>query len=75
MSKFNFKKLPWSKKKIKTENIYINSALPAKGTDKFFKDLSNLESRSMHGQLPIVWKKAENFNIYDIKNNKFIDFT
>lgn len=75
MSKFNFKKLPWSKKKIKTENIFINSALPAKGTDKFFKDLSNLESRSMHGQLPIVWKKAENFNIYDIKNNKFIDFT
>ena len=26
-------------------------------------------------QLPIVWKKAKNFNVYDIKNNKFIDFT
>jgi 4-aminobutyrate aminotransferase-like enzyme len=29
----------------------------------------------MHGQLPIVWAKAKNFNIYDIAGNKFIDFT
>jgi 4-aminobutyrate aminotransferase/(S)-3-amino-2-methylpropionate transaminase len=29
----------------------------------------------MHGQLPIVWSKAKNFNIYDIAGNKFIDFT
>ena len=25
--------------------------------------------------MPIAWKKAENFNIYDLSNNKFIDFT
>ena len=29
----------------------------------------------MHGQLPIVWNKAKGFNIFDIKSNKFIDFT
>tara|TARA_B100000900_G_C20554728_1_gene706285 strand:- start:146 stop:1381 length:1236 start_codon:yes stop_codon:yes gene_type:complete len=29
----------------------------------------------MHGQLPIVWKKAKNFNIFDNAGNKFIDFT
>ena len=29
----------------------------------------------MHGQLPIVWKKAKNFNIFDHEGNKFIDFT
>ena len=29
----------------------------------------------MHGQLPIAWSKAKNFNIYDIAGNKFIDFT
>ena len=39
------------------------------------KKLSKVESRSMHGQMPIAWKKAENFNIYDLSNNKFIDFT
>lgn len=33
------------------------------------------ESRSMHGQLPIVWEKAEDFSIYDPSGNKWIDFT
>ena len=33
------------------------------------------ESRSMHGQIPVIWKAANDFNIYDIKDNKFIDFT
>ena len=37
--------------------------------------LSKFESRSMHGQLPIAWSKAKDFNIYDIAGNKFIDFT
>jgi 4-aminobutyrate aminotransferase-like enzyme len=29
----------------------------------------------MHGQLPIAWSRAKDFNIYDIAGNKFIDFT
>jgi 4-aminobutyrate aminotransferase-like enzyme len=29
----------------------------------------------MHGQIPIAWDKAKNFNIFDIAGNKFIDFT
>tara|TARA_B100000780_G_scaffold264088_1_gene218460 strand:+ start:10639 stop:11871 length:1233 start_codon:yes stop_codon:yes gene_type:complete len=29
----------------------------------------------MHGQLPLVWDSASNFNIYDAAGNKFIDFT
>ena len=29
----------------------------------------------MHGQLPIIWSKAENFSIFDVAGNKFIDFT
>jgi 4-aminobutyrate aminotransferase-like enzyme len=29
----------------------------------------------MHGQMPIAWDKAKNFNIFDIAGNKFIDFT
>ena len=37
--------------------------------------LSKIEPRSMHGQLPIAWKKAKGFNVIDIYGNKFIDFT
>ena len=63
------------KKKIKTKNISILTSIPAPGTKKLMKELSEVESRSMHGQVPIAWSKAKNFNIYDIAGNKFIDFT
>jgi len=60
---------------IKTKNRHIFTKIPAPGTNTLMKNLSKVESRSMHGQLPIVWNKAVNFSIYDIAGNKFIDFT
>ena len=63
------------KKIIRTKNIRILTKIPAPGTSQLFKKLSKVESRSMHGQLPIAWSKAKNYNIYDIAGNKFIDFT
>ena len=61
--------------KIKKKNRIIYTSIPAPGTEKILKKLKAIESRSMHGQMPIVWKKAKNFNVYDIAGNKFIDFT
>ena len=29
----------------------------------------------MHGQMPIVWDRAEGFQVYDKWGNKWIDFT
>ena len=63
------------KKIIRTKNIRILTKIPAPGTNQLFNKLSKVESRSMHGQLPIAWSKAKNYNIYDIAGNKFIDFT
>ncbi len=60
---------------IKTKNRYIFTKIPAPGTNKLFRKISKFESRSMHGQIPIAWSKAKNFNIFDIAGNKFIDFT
>ena len=60
---------------IKTKNRFIQTSIPAPGTKNLFKSLSQVESRSMHGQMPIAWDKAKNFNIFDIAGNKFIDFT
>lgn len=60
---------------IKTKNRHINTKIPAPGSTKILQNLSRYESRSMHGQMPIIWKKAVDYNIYDISNNKFIDFT
>ena len=63
------------KKIVKTKNITITTSIPAPGTSQLMKRLSKVESKSMHGQLPIAWSKAKDFNIYDIAGNKFIDFT
>lgn len=62
-------------KKIKTKNRLIKSAIPAPGTSKILKRLRKNEVRSMHGQLPIIWNSAKGFNVFDIKGNKYIDFT
>jgi len=29
----------------------------------------------MHGQLPLIWDRAEDYNVYDAAGNKWIDFT
>ena len=60
---------------VKTKNRIINSAIPAPGTKEILQRLDKIESRSMHGQLPLVWDKAEGFNVYDHLGNKWIDFT
>ena len=72
-----YKFLTYSKpvKSIRTKFRNINTSIPAPGTNKILKHLYLSESRSMQGQLPIVWKRAKDFAVYDISNNKFIDFT
>jgi 4-aminobutyrate aminotransferase / (S)-3-amino-2-methylpropionate transaminase / 5-aminovalerate transaminase len=45
------------------------------GNMDIFKTLEKYESRSMHGQLPVVWSKAKNDTIWDINGKKYIDFT
>ena len=48
---------------IRTKNIYIKTKIPAPGTKQLLNNLEKNEARSMHGQLPIAWSKAKNFNI------------
>ena len=60
---------------IKTQNRLIKTRIPAPGTNKILKSLEKSESRSMQGQMPIVWSKADGHSMFDIAGNKFIDFT
>jgi 4-aminobutyrate aminotransferase / (S)-3-amino-2-methylpropionate transaminase / 5-aminovalerate transaminase len=75
MKKYNISVDPIPVPKIKTKYRNINTDIPAVGTKDILDRLSKVESRSMHGQLPIVWNKAENFSVFDIAGNKWIDFT
>ena len=62
-------------KSIKTKNRLINTKIPAPGTREILERLDSVESRSMHGQLPIIWEKAKGHNVYDKAGNCWIDFT
>ena len=75
MAQHTFSFLPQEVPEITTEHRLIKTSIPAAGTAEVFERLSKVESRSMHGQLPIVWDKAEDFSVYDIAGNKWIDFT
>ena len=44
---------------IKTKNRHIFKKVPAVGTSALMSRLSKIESRSMHGQMPIAWKKGK----------------
>jgi 4-aminobutyrate aminotransferase / (S)-3-amino-2-methylpropionate transaminase / 5-aminovalerate transaminase len=72
---YHFSRTPKKVKKIRTKFRSIQTEIPCKGTSEVLDALDLYESRSMHGQIPIVWDAAKNYNIFDLKGNKFIDFT
>jgi 4-aminobutyrate aminotransferase-like enzyme len=57
------------------KEVLIRSNVPAPGTVSLINLLKKKEPRSMHGQLPIIWSKAKGHSVYDIANNRYIDFT
>lgn len=75
MEKHNFQIEPVDVPKIQTKHRSINSPMPAPGTVSILANLAKYESRSMHGQLPIVWKRASDCYVFDIAENRLIDFT
>jgi len=75
MSNYQFSLKPQKVPLVKTKYRLIQTKIPAPGTAKLLRRLQKVESRSMHGQLPIIWNKAINFNVFDLSGNKWIDFT
>jgi len=74
MSEFNFKG-PQKVPQIKTKYRRIKTEIPVMRSLPIFKELDKYEARSMHGQLPVVWDRAEGCQIFDKYGNTWIDFT
>jgi len=75
MANYTFSRTPKRVPLVKTAHRAIKTEIPAHGTKEILDRLDASESRSMHGQLPVVWHKAQDFNIYDQSGNCWIDFT
>jgi len=73
--KYQFSLTPVEVPSVKTKYREIRTAIPSPGTETILSDLRKYESRSMQGQIPIVWDRAKDFSIYDRHGNKWIDFT
>lgn len=75
MAGHTFSLTPQSVPRISTKHRLIQTPIPAEGTADVFARLEKVESRSMHGQLPLVWDRAEDFSVFDVAGNCWIDFT
>lgn len=74
MAGFTFKG-PQKVNAVKTKYRSIKTKIPVPQSKQIFAALSKYEARSMHGQLPVVWDKAEDFIVSDKWGNRWIDFT
>jgi 4-aminobutyrate aminotransferase-like enzyme len=70
-----FSRRPQAVPTVTTAHRLIQTTIPTPGTQEILDRLDTVESRSMHGQLPLVWDRAEDFSIFDAAGNRWIDFT
>lgn len=75
MAGWKFNMDPVEVPKINTAFRKIVTKLPVPESLALFRDLDEYESRSMHGQLPVVWERARDFQVFDPYGNCWIDFT
>ena len=73
MAKYNL--IPVDVPPVNTKFRKINTKLPVPESLSIFQTLSESEPVSMMGQPPIVWDKAEGFQIYDSWGNKWLDWS
>ena len=61
--------------RVETRYRRIVSEIPHPTSQAVIDELSHLEPRSMAGLPPVVWSRAEGFQVYDEHGNKWLDFT
>ena len=73
MGKYNLE--PVEVPMVKTKYRCIRTKLPVPESLEIFKTLAVSEPVSMMGQPPVVWHKAEGFQVYDKWGNKWLDWS
>jgi 4-aminobutyrate aminotransferase-like enzyme len=75
MSGLGFSHVPKEVKIIKTKYRSIVTKIPVPESLPILERVYETESHSMHGQLPIIWDRAEGVQVYDSWGNKWLDFS
>ena len=61
--------------KVRTRFRTIRTAIPVPQSLPIFEELRRSEPRSMSGQPPVVWHKADGFIVSDKWGNRWIDWS
>ena len=75
MSAGSFSHSPVTVAKVDTKYRKIVTQIPVPESLPLIQQMYSQESRSMHGQMPVIWDRADDFQIYDAWGNVWIDFT
>ena len=75
MAGYQFSQTPVETTNVQTDFRRIQTPIPVPESLPLLAALEKFESRSMHGQLPLVWDRAEGFQVHDAWGNSWIDFT
>lgn len=60
---------------IETKYRRIVTPIPVPESKPYLADLEKYEPKSMGGQPPVIWDRAEGFQVWDAYGNKWIDFS
>ena len=72
---YHFSLNPIEVKKVNTKYRTIVTPIPNPETLSIISQCIEAEPFSMNDQLPVVWDKADNFQVFDKSGNCWIDFT
>jgi 4-aminobutyrate aminotransferase-like enzyme len=75
MSGNGFSHQPQQVEPVKTKFRTIQTQIPVPESISLLKEVYQHESHSMHGQMPIIWDRAEGFQVYDSWGNCWLDFS
>ncbi|VAX27451.1 Acetylornithine aminotransferase [hydrothermal vent metagenome] len=70
-----YSRTPVDVQKIDTKFRKIKTALPVPGSMEIIERLEKYEPTSMSGQPPIIWDRAEGFQVYDKWGNMWLDWS
>jgi len=75
MPRYEFSLTPQTVPAVETSHRRIHTAIPHPDSVPVLETLRRHEPDSMQDQLPVVWDRAEGYNVYDKWGNKWIDFS
>jgi len=71
----SYNKIPVDVPQVETKYRRIKTKLPVPESLPIIEEFNKYEPRSMQGQPPIVWDKAEGFQVYDKWGNMWLDWS